>query len=56
MTLLFCRQRLISSHEDQLASVTSLCKQEMKLLLGAKAGQKVRFWLSVYVSQTISAL
>ncbi|XP_052102725.1 uncharacterized protein LOC127736191 [Mytilus californianus] len=34
------RQRLISSHEDQLASVTSLCKQEMKLLLGAKAGQK----------------
>ena len=32
---------LISAHEEQLASVTSLCKQEMKLLLGAKAGHKV---------------
>lgn len=35
------RQMLISAHEEQLASVTSLCKQEMKLLLGAKAGHKV---------------
>lgn len=35
------RSQLISSHEDQLATVTSLCKQEMKLLLGAKAGNKV---------------
>ncbi|KAK3098721.1 hypothetical protein FSP39_022400 [Pinctada imbricata] len=34
------RQRLISAHEEQLANVTSLCKQEMKLLLGAKAGHK----------------
>ncbi|XP_033750004.1 uncharacterized protein LOC117334470 [Pecten maximus] len=34
------RQRLISAHEDQLAVVTSLCKLEMKLLLGAKAGTK----------------
>ncbi|XP_060072223.1 uncharacterized protein LOC132552097 [Ylistrum balloti] len=34
------RQRLISAHEDQLAIVTSLCKLEMKLLLGAKAGTK----------------
>ncbi|KAL4228105.1 Kinesin-like protein kif24 [Mactra antiquata] len=34
------KTQLISSHEDQLATVTSLCKQEMKLLLGAKAGSK----------------
>ncbi|XP_052791398.1 uncharacterized protein LOC128225569 [Mya arenaria] len=34
------KSQLISSHEDQLATVTSLCKQEMKLLLGAKAGNK----------------
>ncbi|XP_046581550.1 LOW QUALITY PROTEIN: uncharacterized protein LOC124288998 [Haliotis rubra] len=34
------RSRLIMSHEDQLASVTSLCKQEMKLLLSAKSGHR----------------
>ncbi|XP_041371129.1 uncharacterized protein LOC121384701 [Gigantopelta aegis] len=34
------RSELISAHEDQLATVTSLCKQEMKLLLGAKAGNR----------------
>ncbi|KAH3840405.1 kinesin-related protein 3-like [Dreissena polymorpha] len=34
------KSQLITSHEDQLAAVTSLCKQEMKLLLGAKAGNK----------------
>ncbi|XP_053406268.1 kinesin-related protein 3-like [Mercenaria mercenaria] len=34
------KSQLITSHEDQLATVTSLCKQEMKLLLGAKAGNK----------------
>ena len=27
---------LVGSHEDQLAAITSLCKQEMKLLLNAK--------------------
>lgn len=32
---------IISAHEEQLATITSLCKQEMKLLLGAKAGQRV---------------
>lgn len=31
---------IISAHEEQLATITSLCKQEMKLLLGAKAGQR----------------
>jgi hypothetical protein len=41
MTVDFCRQKIISAHEEQLATVTSLCKQEMKLLLGAKAGHKV---------------
>lgn len=35
------RQMIISAHEEQLATITSLCKQEMKLLLGAKAGQRV---------------
>ncbi|XP_062577670.1 uncharacterized protein LOC134239507 [Saccostrea cucullata] len=34
------RQIIISAHEEQLATVTSLCKQEMKLLLGAKSGHK----------------
>ena len=31
-----CRVSLVASHEDQLAAITSLCKQEMKLLLNAK--------------------
>ncbi|KAL3867065.1 hypothetical protein ACJMK2_044298 [Sinanodonta woodiana] len=34
------KSQLVAAHEDQLATVTSLCKQEMKLLLGAKAGHK----------------
>jgi hypothetical protein len=35
----------VSSHEDQLASVTSLCKLEMKLLLNAKkSAPKVGFY------------
>ncbi|KAK6188934.1 hypothetical protein SNE40_005008 [Patella caerulea] len=35
------RSKLIAAHEDQLTRVTSLCKQEMKLLLTAKkSGQK----------------
>ncbi|XP_067664955.1 uncharacterized protein [Haliotis asinina] len=34
------RSCLVMSHEDQLASVTSLCKQEMKLLLSAKSGHR----------------
>ena len=32
----FFRVCLVGSHEDQLAAITSLCKQEMKLLLNAK--------------------
>ena len=32
----FFRVSLVGSHEDQLAAITSLCKQEMKLLLNAK--------------------
>lgn len=39
--LFFYRIKMIAAHEDQLAAVTSYCKQEMKLLLSAKAGQKV---------------
>ncbi|RUS79447.1 hypothetical protein EGW08_012788 [Elysia chlorotica] len=34
------RSELISAHEDQLANITSLCKQEMRLLLNAKNGKR----------------
>lgn len=33
-------ERVILAHEKQLATMTMLCKQEMKLLLLAKSGQK----------------
>lgn len=37
------RASLVAAHEDQLASITSLCKQEMKLLLSAKKSAQRSF-------------
>ncbi|XP_076443303.1 uncharacterized protein LOC143281904 isoform X2 [Babylonia areolata] len=48
------RISLVGSHEDQLASITSLCKQEMKLLLSAKKAVPRSF--EDYISRVNSIL
>jgi len=35
------RNELIARHEDQLATVTQLCKQEISLLMGVRTGSMV---------------
>lgn len=47
-------ERLIQAHEKQLATMTMLCKQEMKLLLLAKSGQKSFTDFIEKVSQILS--
>lgn len=56
--LLYNRVALVGHHEDQLAAITSLCKQEMKLLLSAKKlGQRVSVVIAlVHIDKTTTFL
>ena len=43
------RSLLLEAHEDQLAEITTMCKQEMKLLMAVKLGDKVQRHAAVHI-------